>query len=79
MTPPPADSWLLKGRFTTPDVVAGQGSDSGPLIANAQLVAVFPVASLTWTLKLPETVGVPVMAPVEGFSVSPAGSVPTTE
>src|SRR5690348_1502013 len=30
-------------------------------------------------LKLPAAVGVPVTAPVEVFSVRPAGSVPTTE
>ncbi len=71
MTPPPANSWLLKAELTSPDVVVGQGSESGPLIVNVQLVAVFPVASFTWTLKVPETVGVPVMAPVEGFRVRP--------
>ena len=50
----------------------------GEATTNVQLVAVFPAESFTWILKLPLTVGVPVMAPVEGFSVSPLGRVPTT-
>ena len=45
---------------------------------NKQLVAVFPAESFACTLKVPVTVGVPVMAPVEAFRVSPVGSVPTT-
>jgi hypothetical protein len=41
--------------------------------------ATMPFASLTWMLKEPGAVGVPVTAPVEVFSVRPAGSVPTIE
>jgi hypothetical protein len=52
--------------------------DGAAATTNVQLVAVFPAESFTWILKLPLTVGVPVMAPVEGFSVSPLGRVPTT-
>jgi hypothetical protein len=46
-------------------------------MVNGQLLAeVTPLASVTWIVKDPTAVGVPVMAPDEGFSVSPAGSVP---
>ena len=40
--------------------------------------AAVPVESTTWAVKLnvPAAVGVPVMAPVEGFSVRPVGSAP---
>lgn len=41
--------------------------------------AVIPCASVALREKEPEAVGVPVTAPVDVFSVSPAGSVPTTE
>jgi hypothetical protein len=47
-----------------------------------QLVDVVPAAvpleSTTWAVKVnvPAAVGVPVMAPVEGFSVKPVGSEP---
>src|SRR5271169_4640811 len=44
-----------------------------------QLVLELPTASVTSTEKVPAAVGVPVTAPVEVFSVSPAGSVPTIE
>ncbi len=47
------------------------------VIAQPALVA--PLASVTFTVKVPEAVGVPVTAPVEVFSVRPAGSVPTIE
>jgi hypothetical protein len=46
---------------------------------NKQLVALLPAASFTSMLKVPATVGVPVMVPVEAFRVSPLGRVPTTE
>jgi hypothetical protein len=42
-------------------------------------VMIAPFASVTLIEKLPEAVGVPVTAPVEAFSESPAGSVPETE
>jgi hypothetical protein len=38
--------------------------------------ATTPLESLTWTLNVPEALGVPVMAPFELFRVRPAGSVP---
>ena len=40
--------------------------------------AAVPVESTTWAVKVnvPAAVGVPVMAPVEGFSVKPVGSEP---
>ena len=40
--------------------------------------AAVPLESTTWAVKLnvPAVVGVPVMAPVDGFSVKPAGSEP---
>ncbi len=44
-----------------------------------QLVLELPAASVTFTVKVPAAVGVPVTAPVEVFSVSPGGSVPTIE
>src|SRR6204780_5092191 len=39
-------------------------------------VATTPLASLTWIVKVPAAVGVPVIAPVVALSVRPAGSVP---
>jgi hypothetical protein len=77
--PPVAVTWLLNEAFTTPVVVAGQGSESAGLMVNAQLVAEPPSESVTLMLKVPLTVGVPVMAPVELFSDKPAGRAPTTE
>ena len=44
-----------------------------------QLVLEFPPPSVTFTVKLPEAVGIPVTSPVDVFSVRPAGSVPTIE
>src|ERR1039458_6717102 len=38
-----------------------------------------PSASVTWIEKVPAAVGVPVTAPVDVFSVRPAGNVPTIE
>ena len=43
------------------------------------MVAVTPFASVTWMENEPAAVGVPVTAPVDVFSVRPAGNVPTTE
>jgi len=69
-------------EYATPTwpVAAGQVNDSvdfATLIVQ-DMVAVVPVESLTVALKvkLPAVVGIPVMAPVEGFSFSPAGSAP---
>ena len=41
-----AVTWVLKDTFTSPEVVAGQGSDSPPMV-KVQLKAVAPIASLT--------------------------------
>jgi hypothetical protein len=41
--------------------------------------AVVPFASVAVIEKEPAAVGVPVTAPVDVFSASPVGSVPTTE
>src|SRR5271169_2082337 len=49
---------------------------TGGLMVMVQAVPTAPLASVTFTVKVPEAVGVPVMAPVTGFRVSPAGSVP---
>ena len=54
---------------------------AGGAITMLQFAVVVPAAlpvESTWAVKLnvPEVVGVPVMAPVEGFSVKPAGSEP---
>src|ERR1700735_3542842 len=38
-----------------------------------------PLASLTWSVNVPEAVGVPLIAPVLVFSVRPLGRVPVTE
>ena len=43
------------------------------LIVIVQLVLELPTASVTFTVKVPDAVGVPVTAPVEVFSVSPGG------
>jgi hypothetical protein len=69
---------LLKGVLISPELIDGQVG-SGPLevTAKGQLLAdVTPLASVTWMVNVPVTVGVPVMAPVDEFSVRPAGSVP---
>ena len=75
--PPVTPTVALKATFTSPELTDGQ-LIVGPLImVNGQLLAeVTPLASVTWIVKDPTAVGVPVMAPDEGFSVSPAGSVP---
>ena len=70
---------LLKATPTSPTLTAAHVTDSAGLIVIAQPVLVAPLASVTWTEKLPEAVGVPETAPVEGFRLKPAGSVPTIE
>jgi hypothetical protein len=70
---------LLKKVFTVPEVVAGQVTEIGGLIVIAQLVPTAPVESVTLTKKLPEVVGVPLIAPVLVFSVRPIGNVPMIE
>jgi hypothetical protein len=46
------------------------------MVKGQLLAEVTPFASVTWIVKDPTAVGVPVMAPDEGLSASPAGSVP---
>ncbi len=56
-------------------------SEDGPvtIVKGQVVVATTPLASFTWSVKVPGAVGVPVMAPVLVFSVRPLGSVPVTE
>ena len=72
---------LLNGAPTSPVVpVDRQVSCGPPMIVNGQVVLpTTPSASVTWIEKVPAAVGVPVTTPVEVFSVSPAGNVPTIE
>ena len=62
---------LLKATPTSPTLTAAHVTDSAGLIVIAQPVLVAPLASVTWTEKLPEAVGVPVTAPVVVSSVNP--------
>ena len=63
-----------------PELVAAQVIESGAgLMVMAQAEPVAPLASVTFTEKVPEAVGVPVIAPVDVLRVNPAGSVPTME
>ena len=64
---------------TVPVVFAAHVTETGALIVIEQAVPVAPLESVTFTWKVPEAVGVPVIAPVEAFNASPAGSVPTME
>ena len=74
---------LLNGAPTSPVVfVAAQFTDGGGPITMLQFAvpvpAAVPVESTTWAVKLnvPDVVGVPVIAPVDAFSVRPAGNEP---
>src|SRR4051812_50177745 len=69
---------VLKGTPTFRVLTAEQVSTSGAgLMVMAQVVvATTPLASVTFTVKLPASVGVPVIAPVVVFRVRPAGRVP---
>ena len=77
MPPVTVIAGLLNATPTVPELVAGQLSE-GPLVMvkGQVLAAATPLASFTWTVKLPLAVGVPLMAPVVVFSVRPAGRVP---
>ena len=72
---------LLNTAPTSPDVPAAKQVNCGPApIVYGQLpVAATPFASVTWIENVPAAVGVPVTAPVDVFSVKPAGNVPTIE
>jgi hypothetical protein len=64
----PAWNELLAGHVTT---IGDTTTENGQVLA-----ATAPVESLSWTVKLPVTVGVPVIAPVEEFSDKPVGREP---
>jgi hypothetical protein len=50
----------------------------GGLMLNAHVVAASAAsASVTWSVKPPATVGVPVIAPVVALKVRPFGNVPS--
>jgi hypothetical protein len=66
----------LNGTPTSPEFVVEQVIDDGGEMVKAQLDETAPAASLTWMVKVPGAVGVPVMAPVEALSVRPCGRVP---
>jgi hypothetical protein len=81
-TPPVATSAELYATPTVP-VAVGQARVGGAgAMTILQLVDVVPAAvpleSTTWAVKVnvPAVVGVPVMLPVDGSSVRPAGSEP---
>ena len=80
MPPVTVIAGLLKGTFTSPVLLVEHVTVGVLTMVNGQLlpVATTPFASVTLMLKVPEAVGVPVMAPVLLFSVNPAGNVPTT-
>ena len=75
--PPLTPTVALKEALTSPELTDGQ-LIVGPLIKvkGQLLVATTPLASVTWMVKVPAAVGVPVIAPDDEFSVKPAGSVP---
>jgi hypothetical protein len=70
----------LKATPTSPLVTEEQLNVGPAMMVIPQVpVAETPFESTTLMVKLPAAVGVPITAPVEAFSVKPAGSVPTTE
>jgi hypothetical protein len=70
---------LLNGMLTSPVVTDAQVTESGVLMVIAQPELVAPLASVTFTVNVPEAVGVPVIAPLLVFRLRPAGNVPTIE
>jgi fumarate reductase subunit C len=79
--PVTAIAGLLNATPTSPVVaVAEQVTCGPPMIVIGQVaLPATPLASVTWIENEPAAVGVPVTAPVDVFSVSPAGNVPTIE
>jgi hypothetical protein len=67
---------LLNGTPTVPEVTAGHETEGATTMVKLQLAEATPLESFAWMLKVPAAVGVPVIAPVEVFSVRPAGNVP---
>ena len=75
--PPVTPTVALKGAFISPELTDGQLIVGPLIIVKGQLLAdTTPLASVTWMVKAPAAVGVPVIAPVDAFSDSPAGNVP---
>jgi hypothetical protein len=81
-TPPVATSDELYATPTVPVAVGQTSAGTGAATTMLQLAvavpAAVPVESTTCAVKLnvPPVVGVPVMAPVDGFSTNPGGSEP---
>ena len=68
---------LLNATPASPELTDGQLIVGPLMIVKGQLLAdTTPLPSVTCMVKLPAAVGVPVMAPVDAFSVIPAGIVP---
>lgn len=77
--PPDVSGWKLYGVPDVPggrEVVVMVRPAAGPTVKGQLTAAATPWRSFTWMVKVPVALGVPVMAPVEVFSVRPAGSVP---
>src|SRR5580658_8334926 len=75
-----AGAGLFRATPASPELTAGQVSARTVAMVNGQVVtAATPLASFTWSVKVPDAVGVPLMAPVLVFSVRPLGRVPVTE
>ena len=62
---------LLNATPTSPVLIAAQVTDSGPLMVIMQLVLELPTASVTFTVKVPAAVGVPVTRTVRGVQRQP--------
>ena len=66
----------MNGTPCVPTLFAEQVTVIGGLMVIGQAVPMAFLASVTLTVKVPEAVGVPVIAPVEVFRERPAGNVP---
>ena len=77
--PPVTVSVSVYAALTSPDGGAAKLSTGPPTtVIEVALVALWPLASVTLTVKLevPSAVGVPASTPVDAFRVIPAGGVP---
>jgi hypothetical protein len=70
---------LLNDTPTRPLVTVEQPTDGPATMVIAQALLLAPSASVTFTVNEPADVGVPVIAPLLVFKLSPAGRVPTME
>ena len=59
-----------------PDVTTGTGCIARDMVRLAELEGPPVFVAMIPTVKLPETLGVPLMNPVAAFNTSPAGRVP---